>query len=221
MNKFFGFLKFTFLYDLIFPIFQIIKTFIWYLNKKNTSTPHLIKQKVIKDYGKKYNCQIFIETGTYLGTMVNAVKNTFLKIYTIELDEKLYLKALRKFEKNTHIKVLFGDSSKILPVLLEKISKPCLFWLDAHYSKGITAKGAKNTPVKEELTIILNHKIKNHVILIDDAESFSGENDDYPSVILLKKHIEKYFPNFFFEVKDNIIRITPKYLSQKADKIHS
>lgn len=221
MGKVIDSLKFTFIYDLVLPFYQMFKTANWYLKSKQIDTPHLIKQETIKDYQKKYNLTFFIETGTYLGVMINAVKNNFSKIYTIEIDTKLYKKAKQKFAKYKYIKILHGDSSKILPGLLKKINKPSLFWLDAHYSKGVTAKGAKNTPVREELTAILKHKIKNHVILIDDAESFNGENEDYPSIIFLKKYIQKSFPSLFFEVKDNIIRINPKYLSQKADKIHS
>lgn len=221
MNKLIESLKFTFIYEKVFPLFQIIKTAEWYLRHKNTYTPHLIKQKIIKGYKKKYDISIFIETGTYLGMMINAVKNTFSKIYTIELDKKLFLKSNRKYEKYPHIKILFGDSSRILPKLLKNIKKPCLFWLDAHYSKGITAKGIKNTPIMEELAVILKHNIKNHIILIDDAESFNGKNNYYPSVKLLKKYIENSFSDFFIEVKDNIIRIIPNNSAQKADRIRS
>lgn len=212
-------LKYTLLYNLIFPVFQILQTTNWYLKDKNTYTPHLIKQRIIKEYGKKYGSRIFIETGTYLGMMVNAMKKIFPTIYTIELDNKLYKNAKRKFANQRHIKVIKGDSSKILPNLLKNINKPALFWLDAHYSKGVTAKGSKNTPIAEELNSILNQE-RNHVILVDDAEVFNG-NNDYPSLNYLKKYIAKHYPQLIFEVKYNIIRITPKHLNQRGDKTHA
>ncbi|MBI2196495.1 hypothetical protein HYU45_02665 [Candidatus Daviesbacteria bacterium] len=215
-----GYLKFTFIYDLAFPVFQIIRTIDWHLKKERPNTPHLIKQHTIKSYQKTYKTPICIETGTYLGMMVKAVKNNFSKIYTIELDKKLFKNAKRKFAHLKQVKVINGDSSKILPRLLKKINQPALFWLDAHYSKGITAKGSKNTPIAAELTFILNHKITNHVILIDDADVFNGKND-YPPLKFLRSLISKNYPNLFFKVKDNIIRITPKHLSRKADKKHS
>lgn len=219
MNKYTEILKFTFLYDLIFPLFQIIRSLEWHLKGRRTDTPHLVKQYIIRNYQKKYKINTLVETGTYLGMMVNAMKNIFPTIYTIELDNKLYKNAKKKFANQRHIKILKGDSSKILPNLLKNINKPALFWLDAHYSKGVTAKGSKNTPIAEELNSILN-KGRNHVILVDDAEVFNG-NNDYPSLNYLKKYIAKHYPQLTFEVKYNIIRITPKHLNQRGDKTHA
>lgn len=209
MGKILDLLKFTFIYDLVLPFYQMLKIANWYLKRRQTDTPHLIKQRTVKDYQKKYNLTIFIETGTYLGVMISAIKNNFPKIYTIEIDTKLYQRAKQKFAKYKHIKIFHGDSSKILPHLLKKVKEASLFWLDAHYSKGITSKGPKNTPILEELTSILKHK-RNHVILIDDAKSFNGRND-CPSLKFLRTQISKNYPYLFFEVKNNIIRITPKY----------
>lgn len=209
MNKVIESLKYTYLYDLVFPIVQIMQTIKWYAKSRYSSTPHLIKQKIVKSYQRKYEIPILIETGTYLGTMVNATKDTFKKIYTIELDKKLYWRAKNKFKKNNHIKVFFGDSTKVLPELLKQIRRPCLFWLDAHFSKGITAKGSKETPIINELTAILKSKIKTYVILIDDANAFTGKKD-YPFLTSLKRFILENNPSLYIQVKDNIIRVTPK-----------
>lgn len=217
MNKLFESLKYTYLYDLIFPIFQIVKTIDWYLKGKHTDTPHLIKQNIIKNYQEKYSIEILIETGTYLGAMVNATKDNFKKIYTIELDMKLYLHTKNKFEKFKHIKIFLGDSAKILSKLLKTVKKPAIFWLDAHYSKGITAKGGKLTPILEELTAILNHKVKDHIILIDDASNFLGKND-YPTLKYLKNFLARKNTNLDFEVEYNIIRIFPKNFGQEEHK---
>ena len=84
--------------------------------------------------------------------------------------------------------------------------EPCLFWLDGHYSAGITAKGEKETPIWEELEHICDHPIKNHVILIDDASLFVGKND-YPNLDSLQKFVESRFPDNIFEVRDDMIRI--------------
>lgn len=216
MKKVIESLKYTYLYNLVFPIVQIIQTVSWYAKSKHSSIPHLIKQKIVKSYQKKYGLQILIETGTYLGTMVNATRDTFKKIYTIELDKKLYLHAKNKFKKFKFINVYPGDSTKILPNLLKKINTPCLFWLDAHFSKGITAKGIKETPIIEELNSIFKHKVKSHVILIDDANEFTGEND-YPSLSYLMKIISKN-TNLKLEIKHNIIIIAPKDSDQSVNK---
>lgn len=211
MDKFIEKLKYSFLYDFFSSILQILQKLDWCLKSKHEYTPQFIKQRVIKSYARKYKLQIFIETGTYLGTTVSATKSIFSRIYSIELDKKLYERAKNKFNKFKNIQIIHGDSSTILPNLLKKMNKPCLFWLDAHYSKGITAKGIKDTPVWEELTVIFNHKIKNHVILIDDADSFTGKND-YPTLTMIKKIIFKEYINSNLEIKNNIIIITPKQI---------
>lgn len=202
-------LKYTFLYELTFPVVQILQKLEWFLKSKHKYTPQFIKQEIIKSYAKKYKLPILIETGTYLGTTVSANKNILSQIYSIELDKKLYERAKNKFRRFRNIQIIHGDSSFILPKIIKKIKKPCLFWLDAHYSKGITTKGVKQTPVWEELASILNHKIKRHVILIDDANTFTGKND-YPKVAEIKKIMLKKNNYYNMEINHNIIIITPK-----------
>jgi len=178
----------------------------WYLKNKPVPTPHIIKQKTIKNYAKKYKIKTLIETGTYLGEMINAMKNTFRNIYSIELDKTLYEKAIDKFKDNKHIKIINGDSGEKLPEILKDIDRPCLFWLDGHYSAGITAKGKLNTPIYKELEIIFSHKIKKHIILIDDARCFVGK-DDYPTIEELKNFIENNNRKLKLSIKNDIIRI--------------
>jgi hypothetical protein len=178
----------------------------WKKKGKPVPPPHIVKQKTVKEYGKKFSIKILIETGTLYGQMVLAVKNNFEKIISIELDKKLYRKAKINTMRHENISVIHGDSSRELSKVLKKIHEPCLFWLDAHYSKGETAKGDKETPILEELQDILNHPVSNHVILIDDARCFIGRND-YPSINQLKKLLRAKHPYWILEVKDDIIRI--------------
>ena len=108
----------------------------------------------------------------------------------------------------SNVDIIQGDSGKVFPAILPQIEEPCLFWLDGHYSAGITAKGQLETPIIEELQAIFNHPEKtNHVILIDDARCFTGEND-YPELSELKELVAKNLPNHIWEVKDDIIRIS-------------
>lgn len=166
------------------------------------------KMNVLKEYKIKYSSQTLIETGTYLGNMIELVHSEFEGIYSIELSKWLAKNARKRFAEYPHIHILEGDSSKILPQILSKINEPCLFWLDAHFSGGITTKGQKYTPIMSELTQILTHPIKNHVILIDDARLF-GTKPDYPSISEIETIINAY-PNLSFEVADDIIRICPR-----------
>lgn len=168
--------------------------------------PHSIKQLNVRHYAKRFNIHNLIETGTYYGEMVWAMKDYFEKIISIELGELLYRDAVNQFSAYPHISILHGDSGKVLPHVLSTITEPCLFWLDGHYSAGVTAKGELNTPIMEELHCILTHPIKGHVILIDDARAFCGGND-YPTIGELQKYVSSYWSNAIFEVKDDIMRV--------------
>jgi len=168
--------------------------------------PHLGKRKVVLDYAAKYKPRVFIETGTYTGHMVYGVMNEFQQIYSIELDLILAEKAEMRFRGYRHVHIVQGDSGQVLPEILKTISEPCLFWLDAHYSKGKTAKGEINTPIVQELNCILSREGgEQDILLIDDARTYTGKND-YPDLRSLERSILDIRPNWIFEVKDDIIR---------------
>lgn len=168
--------------------------------------PNLGKQQVVIEYIKKFSPAIFIETGTYKGKMIYAVQPHIKEIYSIELSKTYYRKAQARFAGYPNIHILQGQSGEVLPQVLDNINKPCLFWLDAHYSGGSTTKGQSNTPVMQELDCILNHRnADEHIILIDDAGCFIGDND-YPATKELRSFILKVHPDWIFEVKDDIIR---------------
>lgn len=194
--------------DLLDLLRQLQECVIWFWKGKPESRfPHLYKQKVVKDYIKLFQPQVFLETGTYMGYMVNSVLNKFSTIYSIELDHVLASQAKRRFSKYKHISILEGDSAKVLPDLLEQINSPCLFWLDAHYSGGITAKAEIETPVMMELRLILSHPMApSHVILIDDARCFNGTGD-YPTISEIDDMVTNLCPLMNIIVDSDIIRI--------------
>lgn len=174
--------------------------------KNKSGHPHTIKQKAVKEYASKYDLQILVETGTCLGEMVYAVKDSFHTIYSIELDRELYEGAQRLFNKCGYIHILQGNSAVILPQVLANLHQPALFWLDAHFSGGNTAKGEVDSPISDEIESILRHPVQGHVILIDDARHFIDQNG-YPSIEKLKKAVLEIWYNASIEVSDDIIRI--------------
>lgn len=181
----------------------------WALSGKLIPPPHIVKQITVKTYASQFGIDIFVETGTYLGEMIDAVKYNFKRIFSLELSQELYENAREKFSKHKHISIINGDSAQILPEILNHVREPCLFWLDGHYSGGNTAKGEKETPIMEELKQICAHPDQNHLILIDDAREFTGQND-YPTLDSLRTFIGTKLPNFEFDVEDDIIRIYKK-----------
>jgi hypothetical protein len=178
----------------------------WERQGRPSPPPHIVKEELIKDYAKTFNTSSLIETGTYLGDMVHAMKKSFAKIISFELDPNLAAQAQQRFATDNHISIVEGDSGKLLRDQLANINEPCLFWLDGHYSGGITAKGALETPIKNELTAILSHHVDGHVILIDDARCFTGEND-YPTLDELRSFVAERQPDWRFTVETDVIRI--------------
>lgn len=195
------------------PLYGLYKTFKkgqpyrkWIADGRPLPAPDFVKQNTVVEFANRFKILVFIETGTYLGHMVNAVKEAFPEIYSIELGKELFERAQKEFAEIKHIAILHGDSGKILGQILNRIQKPCLFWLDGHFSEGITARGTVDTPIKAELTHIIKHPMaRRHVILIDDARLFTGAHD-YPTIQYLKELVAPIgFSNF--EVRDDIIRI--------------
>lgn len=181
----------------------------WEKQGRPSPPPHVVKESLIKEYAKKFHTGILIETGTYLGNMVYAMRKSFTRILSFELDQKLYEAARKRFAADEHIRIIHGDSGALLGDHLATIAEPCLFWLDGHYSGGITAKATLETPIKSELENILSHPVEGHVILIDDARCFTGAND-YPTIQELRDFVFERKREWHFAVETDVIRIHEK-----------
>ena len=179
----------------------------WKRMGKPVPPPHIVKQRTLKEYARRFSIRTFIETGTYYGDMVDACKGSFCRMFSVELDKDLCGRAKARFSGFDHISIVHGDSAQVLGQILATVEEPCLFWLDAHYSAGNTARGDLNTPVKHELEHIFGSSCaERHVILIDDARCFTGQ-DDYPTVEELRDFVLGTHPTWVFKVENDIIRI--------------
>jgi predicted O-methyltransferase YrrM len=179
----------------------------WKLRGEPIRSPHLLKQRTVRDYARQYGLRVLVETGTYYGEMVAAMKNRFAEIYSVEFDSALARRAAKKFSRWPHIHIVEGDSQKAVPELLKSIRQPALFWLDAGYYGWAGLQGDKQR-LTSELEAVLRHSTREHVILMDDARGLNGQNGS-PTVEQLKQRIEAEFPGRRVEVKHDILRITP------------
>jgi hypothetical protein len=167
------------------------------LNNVYVPSSGQIKRLTIKRYAQKYNTNFFVETGTYMGDTTEEVCSLFKKSFTIEFSKELFLKAKNRFKYNRTITCIHGDSGLKLKKVLTLITKKSLFWLDAHHSGGITGNAGYD-PLMKELGFIFKHKIKNHVILIDDIRGHDFEE------------IKRITPKFYrVEIRNDIARIIP------------
>ncbi|WP_428386634.1 hypothetical protein [Mucisphaera sp.] len=119
-----------------------------------------------------YKVQHFIETGTYLGQTASWAASQFADVHTIEAQSSLHEAAKQRFP-DQGISWHLGDTRTCLPRVLKELKGPGIFWLDAHWSGGITFGEAAEDecPLLEELAI-LRSDLRDHFILIDDARLF-------------------------------------------------
>ena len=112
--------------------------------------------------------EVFVETGTYLGNTTAGAAHLFREVHTVELDEKLYKRATERFHASPNVTCHHGNSPDVLRTLAATISEPALFFLDAHWSGGVTAHGDVEVPLLEELEIIRRRPYDDFIV-IDDA----------------------------------------------------
>lgn len=179
----------------------------WENNGRPVPPPHIVKQRTLRRFAQRFGIKILVETGTCRGHMVEAMKDVFDQVFSIELGRDLYEKAKKKFEAVPNVEIIHGDSGVELGNLIKMIDQPILFWLDAHYSMGVTARGDIDTPILEELEHILSAKKNENVIIIDDARDF-GSSPDYPSIEELSSFVKSREPGADIAIKDDSIRIT-------------
>lgn len=130
-----------------------------------------LPDKIAYFYRNLYSLEILIETGTYMGYTAKRMSRIFKKVITIEMSDKMYNVACNNLKDVENVELIKGDSREILNTLLDKLDN-VLFWLDAHYSGGETYGKNDECPLVKELEIIFSKKLKNFVILIDDARLF-------------------------------------------------
>ena len=161
----------------------------------------------------KNNKNIFIETGTNRGFGVSWALKYFDKIFSIEILDKFYLECVEKFKNNKNVILIKGDSSELLSSVLDKITEPSFIFLDAHGVKDdiYSLDFHGNNPLINELNIINDHYLNNHIIVIDDVRNIKN----------IRKELKNLLYNInndyqIFEYKDMIISALISDLKQSV-----
>lgn len=179
----------------------------WTARGRPAPPPHAVKVDAVLAYRERYDLTVLVETGTYMGDMIEAVIDHFEWIYSIELDTGLFDSAKRRFSGSPRVKLIHGDSGSQINTLLTEVEVPILFWLDAHHSGEGTARGSKDSPILEEVRSILDIRAGRDVILIDDARRFCGSGG-FPELSEFAAFIRSR-PGVEMSVADDMIRICP------------
>jgi len=165
----------------------------------------------LKDNYKNYST--FIETGSYKGETIFAMEQYFDTLITIEVKEELYYNLVTNYDNNK-IKFINGDSVEVFNYLFKYINDKCIFFLDGHYSSGITGFKNKTVPLLDEINLI-NTNFKNEgIIIIDDvrlfgkklgSEDWSEINKDKIFEILFDRITEYYYLESDLDTQDRLI----------------
>src|SRR5690349_7703826 len=170
--------------------------------------PGLIKRAIIKSEARAFGATTLVETGTYMGDTLWFFRHEFEEMYSIEVQPELARLARERFARWKGVHIIEGDSASCLAQVVPKIRGRAAYWLDGHYSAGITGRGAKDCPIWGELDAIVKHKQAPTLLLIDDARCFGTERD-YPSKSELQEYINRELPGHDMTVSNDIIRIAP------------
>ena len=177
----------------------------WRLSGKPLPPPNIVKQHIVIAYQRRYRLRTFVETGTYTGEMVHAVSPYVERVISIEVAPALHAQAARRFAGRDNIRLLLGDSATLLPAVIESLDEPALFWLDGHFMGEESGRGAQDTPIVAEMTSLLSHRVRGHVVLIDDARLFDGTGG-YPQVDAFACWIQERRAGTSVRVDGDIIR---------------
>jgi hypothetical protein len=173
-------------------------------NNLFVALPDATKRRFISQAQSVLRYPTFIETGTFHGDMALYASGLFRTVHTIELSPELAKRAAHRLAVFPNVTVHQGDSGQVLSDLLPSIDTSCVFWLDGHYSGGITARGDSDTPIVRELQAIADHRMRPHTILIDDARVF-GTDDAYPILEQVMSSLRRIDPALKIGVSSDII----------------
>jgi hypothetical protein len=168
------------------------------------------KHALLLDFATRFGLSTFIETGTCDGHCTRFASQHFKQVYSIELGDFYYNKAVETFKNDKNVTLIHGDSGAQLWELLSRIpDSPTLFYLDAHFSGGQTVKGPYagmwHDPLEPELKAILDKNLKQCIIVVDDMQDFwhSGLPEKGARVVA-------GYPDWEQEIKAGMMRIWRK-----------
>ncbi len=173
--------------------------------------PQSIKLAVIRRNIPNPHPSVFVETGTYYGDTVAAIKDTYSNVTSIEVDTVLHKAACERFAKDKNVHIVLGDCAKTLPEVLAGLQESAVFWLDGHYSGGVTGKGEFEDPILISLNQIATHPVRGHVIFVDDARTFDGR-EGRPDISEVFSCIKKIDSRYIIRVQSDIIVATTEPL---------
>ena len=221
-KKFIGFLK-RFLFskkqlakriipNLFLEFYRDFRITKWYRNHSLSPfrTPTFVKQKILLNHS--INNALWIESGTYIGDTTGFLARNFPNVHTIEPSNECLKIAKRNLTRLKNIYFHDGTSEERLNDILKNLSGNVCFWLDGHFSDGITFCGKNHCPLFDELDIISKNisRFEKIVIFIDDVSAGFTLKESYPDINFYVDWAKKN--NFNWNIEQGIFILKSKNL---------
>ena len=171
-----------------------------------------VKRSILLAEALRINASNIVESGTYQGDTAWFFRKKLRSIVSIEVHPQLAALAKNRFKAWRNITIVEGDSGDVLPSICASLQGPTLFWLDGHYSGGITGSGREACPVWRELDAITTTTRNDWSAFIDDARLF-GVDPAYPSIQELREYAASRCPRHELVVENDIIKISASVLA--------
>ena len=194
-----------------------------------------IATKKFGEFVEEYKIKSIFETGTWKGQGTLWFLEYVDEVFTVEIDQKFYIQAQHNWTgagftrifKEKHKEIVyvmfekegkkihhfFGDSVEVMDMWFTKrkdrIRRPCLFYLDAHWDHE-QPQLLVYWPVLKELKVLAKHNMGDSCIIVHDVKHPTKNfgYDEYQDQPLdfdyMKEDIFKVNPNYKTFYNDNV-----------------
>lgn len=177
-----------------------------------------ILQELMREWVKKYNISLIVETGTFRGDTSEFLASITEKVITIESNHTYYSESRKKLATVKNIEMHLGDSAKLIRSLNYATNGRVLFFLDAHWGPEWPLLGELESIAKLGLKpVILIHdfKVPNHPEFGYDV--YGGQSCEWGYVeshvnAIYGHNVDKAYPERAEGSKRGWILLTPSII---------
>lgn len=165
---------------------------------------------------KKLDLNLFVEAGTFHGESALRASKIFPRVITIEKSSFLFVQSSERLRNQSNITCYNGCTREHVTTHLSELDKP-LFWLDAHWSGGVTSGQEDECPILDELSLIFAKNLNTFAILIDDARLFTAppprphNSKQWPRIDEIANRIPNGLTMYIF---NDVIYILPNHVAE-------
>jgi hypothetical protein len=175
-----------------------------------------VPPRLTRDLAASLGLGTAVETGTFQGHSARLLAGIFPTVHTIELSTELAAAAHESLGELGNVTVHQGSSVGLLGSLVSEAVGPQFYWLDGHWSGGVTAGVENECPVLEEIRIIdRGDYAADSVILVDDARLFllppppPHNRAHWPSLTELLDTLREKHNRYVTVVQDVVVAVPP------------